>query len=324
MRHPARLIRSVALLPLACAVVLSTTACSRDRLKKLLGGDPRVDGKWKSDSTLMASKPEVLFTTFKTKNGIEIAPIGTIGPRGFRNIRLGDRGWHAFDINYLGSGQTLEEYRDGRTIGPLTLKRGMWGDNAPALDSIPGCEIIVPSALATIPDGTHLFTLKKRPPLSMPPKPVSESEIAEALRETNMLVATKKGIPIGTLPKYTRTVHRVNSGHGTKPTLVVMYDDPEIYPDTLLPDWQRPRHLVVFLDWAIWGYKATWTYATLGNKGAPPRFRYLDYIDVNDDGKAEVLFGVQNATDPLFTIIVRRDPPLWIEETRQKGRRCQS
>ncbi len=324
MRHPARLIRTAATLSLACAAVLSTTACNRDRLKKLLGGDPRVDGKWKSDSTFMASKPEVLFTTFKTKNGIEIAPIGTIGPRGFRNIRLGDRGWHAFDINYLGSGQTLEEYRDGRTVGPLKLKRGMWGDNAPALDSIPGCEIIVPSALATIPDGTHLFTLQKRPPLSAPPKPVSESEIAEALRETNMLVATKKGIPITTLSRYTRTVHRVNSGHGTKPTLVVMYNDPEIYPDTLLPDWQRPRHLVVFLDWAIWGYKATWTYATLGNKGAPPRFRYLDYIDVNEDGKAEVLFGVQNPTDPLFTIIVRRDPPLWIEETRQKGRRCQS
>jgi len=312
------------MLPLAFAVVLSTTACSKERLKNALGGDPRVDGKWKGDSTLMASNPDVLFTTFKTKNGIEIAPIGTIGLRGFRNLRMGDRGWRAFDINFLRAGQTLEAYREGQSVGSVALKRGMWGDNAPALDSIPFCEVIVPSALPTAAEGTRLFTLKKYPAIKTPPKPVSDAEVTEALRETNMLVATKKGIPISMLPKYKRTVHRVNSGHGTKPTLVVIYDDPEIYPDTLLPDWQRPRHLVVFLDWANWGYKATWTYATLGNKGAPPRFRYLDYIDVNEDGTAEVLFGVQNATDPLFTIVIRRDPPLWIEETRFRGRRCQS
>lgn len=323
MRHPARLIRSVALLPLAFGVLLSTTACKKDRLKKLLGGDPRVDTKWGSDSSFLKSNAELLFTAFKTKNGIEVAPIGTIGPRGFRNVRLGDRGWRAFDIQYFRGEKTLEAYRAGASVGALPIKRGMWGDNQPALDSIPGCEVIVPSGLAAVPEGVHLLTIHKRPPIA-PSLPVSEAEVAEALRQASMLVATKKGIPIGKLPLYKRTVHMVNSGYGTKPTIVAMFDDPEIYPDTLLPDWQRPRHLVVFMDWAIWGYKATWTYSTLGNKGAPPRFRYLDFIDVNDDGKPEVLFGVQNATDPLFTIVVRRDRPVWIEETRQRGRRCQS
>ncbi len=323
MRHPSQLRRTVAMVPLLLTVILSVAACSKERVKKLLGGNAIIDEKWASDSMMLASNPEVLFTTFKTKNGFEIAPIGLIGLRGFRNIRLGDRGWHAFDIQYLAGGQMLEAYRDGKSVGPVKLSRGMWTENAPALDSIPGCEIIVPSALAPMLQGTQLFTLKKHAPPPVPAKPVSGAEVEQALRESNMLVATQKGIPIAALPKYVRTVHLVNTGHGTKPTLVVVYDDPEVYPDTLLADLQRPRHLIVFLDWENWGYKATWTYATLGNKGSPPRYRYLDYIDVDDDGKAEVLLGVQLATEPLFTIILRRDPPTWIEEARQTGRRCQ-
>jgi len=62
---------------------------------------------------------------------------------------------------------------------------------------------------------------------------------------------------------------------------------------------------------------------TLGNKVTQPRLQWLDYMDVNNDGSPEVLFGVRVETDPLYTIIVKYAPPFWIEETRQTRRRCQ-
>ncbi len=323
MRHPAALIRRLTILPLVLSLALSSMGCSKDRIKRALGGDVNADTRWGSDSAFLASDAEVLFKVFETETGTEIAPVGAIGPRGFRNMRMGSRGWRAFDIQYLREGQTLLAYKDGKTVGPVKMNRGMWTDNAPALDSLPGCDLLVPSALAKVPDGVRLFTAHARPPIA-PGKSATEAEIAEALRTTGFLIATKKGIPVSALPRYKRTVHLVNSGHGTKPSIVVVYNDPDVYPDSLVPDGQRPRNLVVILDWAIWGYKPTWTYSTLGSNNSPPRMVYLDYLDVNFDGKAEVLFGIENKTDPLYLIIVRRDPPYWIEETRQNRRRCQS
>jgi len=324
MRHPARPIQPRVLGAVALALVaFASLGCNSDRLKRALGNpDPNLDPRWRADSAVLSSDPQLIFRAFGTKNGTEIAPIGTISSNGFRGIRLADRGWRAFDLQYLRAGQTLQQYRDGHSIGAVTLKRGMWGENAPALDSIPGCPAMVPSALATVSEGVHLLTTSPRPPIP-PGKAISDSELQEVLQRTDKLIAPTKGIPVGALPKYTRTVRIVNNGAGGKPTVVVMYDDPEVLPDSTIPEGQRPRHLVVFLDFAVFGYKTTWTYVTLGNKVTQPRLQWLDYMDVNNDGSPEVLFGVRVETDPLYTIIVKYAPPFWIEETRQTRRRCQ-
>ncbi len=308
-------------LSLALAVV-GSAACSKDGIKRALnvptGGDPA----WETDSTMLASKPEVLFRVLQTKNGSEVVPIATIGGRGFRELQFYSRGWRAFDLDYLHSGHTLTQYREGRSLGDVTTKRGMWLDGGAPFDSIPGCQNIVPSATVSLADNVQLVTSGTRPPLK-PAAKASEGEIQEALSRIPTLVAPLKGVPVALLPKYARAVHQMNNGSGGKPTIIVIYDYPESAPDSLVPELTFPRQLIVFLDYGVYGYKTSYVYSTVGNKKSPPRLRYLDYLDLDNDGKPEVLFGISIAQYPLYTVVYHRQVDEWKELTRYNHARCQ-
>jgi len=303
------------------AAVFSATSCSKERIKQALnvptGGDPT----WEADSTLLASKPEVLFRVLQTKNGAEVVPLATIGKGGFRELHMYNRGWRAFDLDYLHSGHTLTQYRDGRSLGSIPTKRGMWLDGGEPFDSIPGCQILLPSATVGLAEKVQLVTSGTRPPLK-PAASVSEREIQEALSRIPTLVAPLKGIPGAMLPKYSRVIHQINNGSGGRPTIIITYDDPEIVPDSLIRDLSRPRQLIVFLDYGVYGYKTTYVYSTLGNRTSPPRLRYLDYLDLDDDGVPEVLFGISIAQYPLYTVVLHRQVDEWKELARYNHSRC--
>jgi hypothetical protein len=305
---------------LALAAV-GATSCSKDRIKRALnvptGGDP----VWAADSTMLASKPEVLFRVLQTKNGAEVVPIATVGKGGFRELQFYNRGWRAFDLEYLHSGHTLTQYREGRSLGTVTTKRGMWLDGGEPFDSVPGCQNILPSATVTLAEKVQLVTSGTRTSLK-PATSIGEGEVQEALSRIPTLVAPLKGIPGAMLSKYSRVIHQMNNGSGGRPTLIVTYDDPEVVADTLIRDLSRPRQLIVFLDYGVYGYKTTYVYSTLGNKTSPPRLRYLDYLDLDDDGVPEVLFGISIAQFPLYTVVLHRQVDEWKELGRYNHSRC--
>jgi hypothetical protein len=72
----------------------------------------------------------------------------------------------------------------------------------------------------------------------------------------------------------------------------------------------------------VYGYKPTFTYTTLGNRRSPPRYRYLDHLDVDDDGQSELLFGLQVDEAPLYTIVLRFQVDAWRELVRNERQRC--
>jgi len=124
------------------------------------------------------------------------------------------------------------------------------------------------------------------------------------------------------LPRYQREVYVAETGNGPRPSIVVVYDDPEVVADSVRQMGARPRHLVVVLDKGVYGYKPTFTYSTLGNKLSPPRYRYLDHIDVDDDGKSELFFGLNIKGAPLYTIVLRYEAEAWRELLRNERQRC--
>lgn len=312
-------LRGAALRSLPLGLALLSAACDTTaRVKEALKAD-QGDPVWQGDSTLLATHPEVLFRVTRDSAGARIVPLATMGRQGFRLLTLSDRGWRSFDLDYLQGGQVLTPYRNARALPAVTLTRGMW-EGAP-LDTIRGCSIILPGALAALPPGVEFFTSGKRPPIK-PVTSLSAGELQTAIDAIPTLIAPAAGISMTMLPRYQREVYVAETGNGPRPTIVVVYDDPEVVADSVRQMGARPRHLVVVLDKGVYGYKPTFTYTTLGNKLSPPRYRYLDHLDVDDDGKSELFFGLRIKGAPLYTIVLRYEAEAWREVLRNERQRC--
>jgi hypothetical protein len=309
----------VALRVLPLGLALIGAACdTAERVKDALRAD-QGDPVWQGDSTLLATHPEVLFRVTRDSAGPRIVPLATMGSQGFRLLTLSDRGWRAFDLDYLHSGKPLTPYRDGQALPPVASTRGMW-EGAP-LDTIRGCSNILPGAVASIPADVELFSSGVRP-RPTPVAALSAGDLQAALDAIPMLIAPAAGISPSLITRYQRAVHVVQTGSGPRPTLVVEYNDPEVVADSVRPIGQRPRQLIVVLNQGVYGYKPTFTYSTLGNKLSPPRYRYLDHFDVDGDGTSELFFGLAIQGAPLYTIVLRYDTDAWRELLRNERQRC--
>ncbi len=304
----------------ALALALLPMLAGCDRLKSALQEPATGDPVWQADSSLIAKAPPMLFRVLRKQDGDQVLPIATIGEKGFQPLYLSNRGWRALDLNALHSGVTLQALRSGEVSGTVRITRGMW-EGGTALDSIPGCRVIVPGARAQVPDGVELLLSGPRPP--RPAGSASDGAIAQTLETIPTLVAPTLGIPMSAMPRYRRQVHVVPTGATTQPTLVVIYDDPEVVPDSvpLFPQ-PRPRQLIVVLDKGIYGYKPSHTFSTLGNRKSPPRRRFLGAVDVDQDGKAELLFGLQDPRAELVTIGFRFRVEAWDESFTYERLRC--
>ncbi len=306
---------------LTLLVTLSATA-GCDRFKAALdregpvadGGDP----VWQGDSTFLAGKPAILFRVMDGEHGRVVAPIATMGAQGFRPLKLSNRGWKAFDIDYLHEGHTMQAVSDGRATTDIHLKRGMWVSGT-QLDSIPQC-IIGPAGVSDAPTGIDLAVVNSRP-TTKPASPLSASELQEALSAIPTLIAPSSGVSTSMLPRYKRDVHVLSTGTGPKPTIVVEYNDPEQVSDTLAPIAQRPRQFIVVLDKGLYGFKPTFTFSTLGNAKSNPRMTYLDYVDVDGDGRAELFFKFITRKYYDVTIALKFEHDQWHESFRE-GTRC--
>ncbi len=300
------------------ALLAVTAGC--ERVKERLW--PKAsDPAWESDSSVLATKPEILFRIGRTDGSVRLIPMATIGPSGFRQLSFSNRGWRALDLQYMQRGVTLTSYSGGRPSGAAEMMRGMWEQGSP-LDSIPGCPgVVVPVGIPNGVDGKWLLTSGTRPPLK-PVTPLSEAERSEALGLVSTLIAPTSGINSSQIGKYSREVYIASTGATTSPSIVVVYNDPEVVSDTVNAIGARPRQLIVILDRGVYGYRPSYTYTTLGNSKSPPRLRFLDYLDVNDDGRAEIFMGIQFAGFPFATIVLHYENEVWREQLRFGGDRC--
>jgi hypothetical protein len=280
-------------------VAVGLVGCSRAEQSAADVGDP----VWRADSLLLASRPPVVFRAVDHERGRVVVPITLAGPQALRLIRLGGRGWEAFDTTYLSKGRVLNLIREGRPAGQTTLTRRMW-EPLGALDSLPGCPRIIPAGLANVPSDVHLLVSGERPK-SKAVDALSPGMLASVLATVPTLIAPSKGIPTEMMPRYTREVHVLSTGSTARPTILAIYRDPRPVPDTTRPIAQRPRQLIVLLDQGQFGYRPTYTFTTLGNIQTPPKLSFLDYFDVDGDGVAELFFTSLRSQDLPTTVILR-------------------
>ncbi len=302
----------------ACFIVLAMPLSGCDRIKAALY-PPQADPAWSADSVLLASRPTVIFRVDRTKQEPRAVPIATTGSNGIRALRLTPRGWRTFDTLYLHSKAGFVPYRNGNPSPPVYSTRGMW--EGPTLDTIP-CASPVPAATVALDPGTELLTSGSEP---LPPPtvtPLSDSELNALLSSLNILVAPIGGIALSRVSHYRRSVHVVSTGATRAPTIVVTYDDPRAYPDSVVAGTGYPHHFVVVLDKGNYGYRPTYTYSDVSNGRAMPRRSFLGILDIDGDGRAELFFGLQLQQYPLVTYVYRFEGDAWIETFTYSRGRC--
>ncbi len=298
------------------------TGC--DKVKRAIRGDlGNTDPQWQGDSTVLASKPPLLFRVSRQDGETRVWPLATVGKQGFRGLGFSNRGWRAFDLAYLRQGSRLTPYREGKPLSPVATTRGMWDNATSPLDSMPGCNVPVPRGTAPVADGVWLLTDVPRSVVK-PVNPLSSGELAAALDAVPTLIAPTSGIAGSMLSRYKREVHVVATGTSDSPSIIVIYNDPEALPDSAEIYGARPRHLVVVLDKGVYGYRPTFTYTTVASIKATPRYQFLDFFDVDDDGKGELFFGVSDKRAPApYTVVLRFENEAWRENQRLMDRVCQ-
>ncbi len=316
-----RILRGVGRVGPACALMAAAALSGCDRMKSALN-PPVVDMGWQTDSTLLASKPTLLMRVVRDDKGTRAVPIGTVGARGLRPLGMTPRGWRALDVELLHSGSRVVPYRGSEPLAPLSITRGMW-EGAP-LDTIPGCNVPAPAAVIEVPDGVHLLT-SGTVPLRAASNAIGSGELQEVLNVVNTLVAPSAGVSLSQMSRYTRSVAVVGTNATSRPTIVVTYEDPAELPDSATRIAERPRQLIVVLDNGVYGYKPSLTFADVSSSRIAPRRRFLGALDTNNDGKAELYFGLGPKIEraELVTYGYQYEGDAWLERFSYERTRCQ-
>lgn len=287
-----------------------------DRIRERLDPPPVGDTQWTNDSTLLAAAPQVLFRVQSTPKGDRVIPMATIGAGGYHGLYMGGRGWRAFDLAYMQRGHELLAVREGRNTGRVPMERGMWDPPDAPLDTTQVCPILVPAGRARIGGETKFLTAQPIGALR-PVTGLAGGELNAELSKVSTLVLPTLGIGASVLPRFTRSVHTLATGVESTPTIVIVYDDPQRIADSLPVMNERPRHAVIILDKGTFGYRASYRYRTVGNGKTPPRYRFLDFVDLNGDGKGELLFGVDDdRISAVATVVLRYENDSWKEMAR--------
>lgn len=308
------------ILALLAPLVASAAACDKVKDRLRAAARPAGDPAWQQDSATVSQHPNVLFRVVRSRDTTFISPIATLGSSGIRALNMFDRGWRYFDLAYLQAGMKVTPYRDGVGLPTLSLSRGMWEGSA--LDTL-GCDILVPKALAAIPDGVELATSAQVSAAGR--GTLTDGALQEALAGIPNLIAPAAGVAPSIMPRYRRNVHVVARSANGPSTIIVIYDDPEQLSDTAQPMTQRPRHLIVILDKGVYGYKPSYVYKSVANARDLPRRRFLGAIDTENDGQSELLFGVQGTVPyrSLVTYGLRWEVDRWQENFKFEKSPCQ-
>ncbi|MEO7359189.1 MAG: hypothetical protein ABI120_02590 [Gemmatimonadaceae bacterium] len=292
----------------------------RDNLDSKLYATADESG-WTRDSTLVSSKPAVLFRVFRKGSSQYIFPIALLSKSAPSTLRLTTkRGWGLFDINLLFEGNVVTPVQNGAAGAPLKTLRGMWEIPTIPLDTLPGCTgATLPMGLVSVPASTELVVANYKLPTGM--KLLSPGELQDAIRDVPLLVLPTVQISSNQLGEFSRLVRQIPRA-GADPAILLEYHNESKLTDTSVVGQRRPKHVVIVLEKGVYGYRPSWVYKTTGKANDLPVLRLLDVLDSDMDGRAEIFFQVKVSPVDSFVLAFREGNDTWTEIWRRSPARC--
>ncbi len=309
---------SVKSLCAGAVTVLAISGCEKVKSRLYPSEEGAVDQVWVRDSALVAQGPRLLFRTIRKGDENLAIPIAVLSKSGIRTLRMSKRGWNYLDIVGLNAGQPLTPIVDGATGTPAKIRQRMWENASMPIDSLQGCPNMIPVVRVPLPTGTQLAVMNYASPTGL--KTLSAGEMEEAASSIPQLVAPTVGVRAEQLARFTRRLHpvlRVDE----PPAVLAEYHDERTDTDTSAVATRRPRHLLIVMEKGVYGYRPGWVYHTAGRTTDRPPLRFVESMDADGDGQAELFFEIDTPVGPyLFAFRKRLDS--WTEMWKRPPVRC--
>ena len=280
--------------------------------------------------TNLGGEPPVLFQVFGRRSDPRMIPLAGVQQGKLRRIVLNGRGWRDFQRQYASPGDSLLLFRDGQTVGAVTVRRGMWNEADSAVYTLPGCTLPLPLSHVSLHgpvsgSSVAVDALASNRPLGRATEPVTLSrvEVQRTGRDIGLLVGGKLGMSPEMIDSLDANSMAIPTGRPGKPTLLINLLDPAVSDSSRA---RKARQVFVVADAGPFGYGPTYWHFQRGTSGAPQFRRYIDHLDVDGDGLDELLLEAWFAGRRASYIVVlgqRPDGAGWEERYRTDPDWCQ-
>lgn len=314
------------LLALACILAL-TAGC--DKAKELAGAQTRAHAAEPppAERLDLTGRPDLVFHVFGERNDPRMMPIAVVENGALRPIVLHAAGWKQLDSTYLRAGSQHVLHGTGRSIGTVSVKRGMWEPRAQPLYSLPNCSILTPLAAVSLNTSRKLeFTVEFMATTAKPSEPARRrtmpaAEAQEVGREVSRVAAQRAGISASALNGLTFSATPLATRDGGDPTVVVVMMDPRA--ESAAATGQSTTHLLVIGERDAEGrFVAAFVHTANGPATSAEYRRFIDHADLTGDGQDEIILeGWQYGGDTFLAILGFRDGR-WSEVFRSRAQWC--
>ena len=297
---------------------LLTAASSCDKIQS--GQANAGDSAARADTTT-----GFLFLVFGGRSDPRMIAVAKVRQGEFEDIADSEDEWRLFDSRYFRGGRSYPLYSQGRDVGKVVIRRGMWEQPDSVLYALPNCQEHMPLAAVSVPASVAfgaaveaLASTKTLVPVRGGALPDSATLAAEG-RTLGQYVGSHEGIARATLDSLDFSAQALNTGVSATPTIVVGYVDPNA---AQVADRRRTAHLFVVGEKGPKGYAASYTHAENGRAENAEYRRLVDHIDITGDGIDELILEGWHFGRSTFPIILAYRNGKWEEAYRGRASWC--
>ena len=273
----------------------------------------------------VAARPPLLFLAFGDRNAPRLVPVAAVADGHPVALTLPPADWRALDSLYFRPGTSYPLYRDGRPAGTITIVRGMWGGESPLYD-IPGCRNVMPMATGTLAGAVASEANIEAFATTAPAvardsggAPLPDTLVQTVGRRLATTAALGAEVDSTDLDSLVFSARALRTG-GTRPTIVATFLDPNA--GDLGPGAGHTNHVFVIADDSGTGYTPSLQRVQAGEARTVEFWRLLDNLDVDGDGRDELLVEAWRYASDNDLLILARRGAAWREVLRLPQRWC--
>jgi hypothetical protein len=279
-----------------------------------------------SASTLdLSTKPEIVFQVFGERGDPRLVPIAAVVGNALVPLDLTPADWARFDSLYFSPGTTYPAVRRGRVTGSVTVRQGMFSSGTP-LYTLPGCANPLPMAAATLDDPgageftVELFALTRAGERAATPAPVAPESTLAVARRIGAAAGAEVDLDGETLAALDFRSEALFTGASAAPTILAAYLDPLGGDEG--SGKGNTANLLVLAELRGDAYTQAYLHALNGEATGVEFRRFVDIVDVNGDGVAEVFLEGWRFAGDAAPIALSWRGEAWVESFRGRGNWC--
>ncbi|MEP6690141.1 MAG: hypothetical protein ABJD07_03235 [Gemmatimonadaceae bacterium] len=326
--HLRHLARVLAFGSVIASMLVGVTACDKRKATASLVREGEAAKPRPEPQLNLDTRPTILFQIFGDARDPRMIPIAAVEKDRLHEIVLDYAGWLRFDSLYFRKGDAYPLYRDGKPLGSVRVRKGMWEDPYGPVYSLKGCGTLTPLAVVRVDlesateFNVDLFATNRD---NERPHPTSAVSDAQA-RRVALQMAYESGSVVGLDHRAIDSLHLnvqvVETGTGRWPTIVAQLIDNRL--DTLGPALTRASNLLLIGDADSAGtYRATYVHRVNAPLKTTTFRRYVDHLDIlGVDGVDEIMLEGWKYADNTFLTVLRFEKGQWEEIFRTRENWC--